>query len=116
MDVAPSTGWWVLAIGAARYAFVAARWVLPWLDAAAPPRYWGKVVAAVQGIVLTVAAAGVLPAVLVDAALVVALALLAESFGHEVWWLWRHRARGAAEPGPVVLAPRPSAAVAVLEP
>ena len=40
----------------------AAGWVLPWLRAPLPPRYWRKVVAAVQGIVLAVAAAGVLPA------------------------------------------------------
>ena len=35
---------------------------LPWMRREAPPRYWGKVVAATQGVVLTVAAAGVLPA------------------------------------------------------
>ena len=38
------------------------RQVLPWLRRPTPPRYWGKVVAALQGIVLTVAAADVLPA------------------------------------------------------
>jgi phosphatidylglycerophosphate synthase len=89
--VARSTGAWVLAIGAARYAFVVARWLLPWLRATVPPRYWGKVVAAILGIVLTVAAADVLPGYVVAAALVASLALLAESFGREVWWLWRHR-------------------------
>ena len=36
-------------------------WVLPWLRRPVPPRYWRKVVAAVQGIVLTVAASGLLP-------------------------------------------------------
>ena len=56
--VARSVGPWVLAIGAARYAFVAAGWLLPWLRGPAPPRYWRKVVAAIQGIVLTVAVAG----------------------------------------------------------
>jgi hypothetical protein len=50
-------------------------------------------VAAVQGIVLTTAAAGVLPPGVVVLSLVVVGALLAESFGREVWWLWRsHRA------------------------
>ena len=39
-----------------------AGWLLPWLRGSAPPRFWGKVVAAIQGVVLTVAAAGVLPA------------------------------------------------------
>jgi hypothetical protein len=57
-----------------------------------PTRYWAKVVAAVQGVVLVAAAADVLPVGVVSAALAVALALLAESFGHQVWWLAHHRA------------------------
>ena len=62
------------------------------LDAwAAPPRYWRKVVAAVQGIVLTVAAADVAPRPVAIVAVAGALALLVESFGRDVWWLWRHR-------------------------
>ena len=89
--VARSTGAWVLAIGAARYAFFAAGWLLPWLREPLPPRYWRRVVAATQGIVLTIAAAGVLPPALTQAALVGALALLGESFGRDVWWLWSHR-------------------------
>ena len=59
--VAHSAGAWVLAIGLARYLLLAAEQVLPWLRRPTPPRYWGKVVAALQGIVLTVAAADVLP-------------------------------------------------------
>ena len=89
--VARSTGGWVLAIGAARYAFLAAEWLLPWMREPLPPRYWRKVVAATQGIVLTIAAADVLPLALTQAALVAALTLLAESFGRDVWWLWGHR-------------------------
>src|SRR5881409_676652 len=42
--VARFAGAWVLAIGAARYAFFAAGWLLPWLREALPPRYWRKVV------------------------------------------------------------------------
>ncbi|HEX5469585.1 MAG TPA: CDP-alcohol phosphatidyltransferase family protein [Gaiellaceae bacterium] len=99
VHVARSTGAWVLAIGAARYVFFAAGWLWPWLREPLPPRYWRKVVAATQGIVLTIAAAEVLPLGLTRAALVGALALLAESFGRDVWWLWGHRhashARGA---------------------
>jgi phosphatidylglycerophosphate synthase len=79
--VAPAAGWWVLGIGLARYAFVGSGWVLPWLRGTLPPRYWCKVVAAAQGVVLTVAASGVLPSRVSTAALVVALALLVESFG-----------------------------------
>ena len=59
--VAQSLGAWVLAIGLARYVFVAAKLPLRWLRAQAPPRPWCKVVAALQGIVLTVAASGLLP-------------------------------------------------------
>ena len=59
--VAPVYGAWVLAIGAARYVFLAGEWLLPWMRAPLPPRRWRRVVAATQGIVLTVAAAEVLP-------------------------------------------------------
>ncbi len=89
-------GPWVLVIGAMRYAFVAAGRVAPWLRGRLPPRFWRKVVAATQGIVLAVAAAGVLPRTLVAAALASSLALLVESFGRDVLWLWRHRLDEAA--------------------
>ena len=89
--VARSAGAWVLAIGVARYAFLAAGWALPWLREPLPPRYWRKVVAATQGIVLTIAAANVLPPTVTEVALVAALVLLAESFGRDVWWLRSHR-------------------------
>jgi phosphatidylglycerophosphate synthase len=89
--VARSTGAWVLAIGAARYAFFAAGWLLPWMREPLPPRFWRKVVAATQGVVLTIAAAELLPPAVTQAALVGALALLGESFGRDVWWLWVHR-------------------------
>jgi phosphatidylglycerophosphate synthase len=89
--VAPFTGAWVLAIGAARYGFLAAGWVLAWMRAPLPQRDWRKVVTAAQGVTLTIAAAEILPPALTRAALAAALALLAESFGRDVWWLWRHR-------------------------
>lgn len=94
--VARSAGGWVLAIGATRYLFAVAGWGLPWLRAQLPPRYWRKVVTATQGVVLTIAAADVEPRWLTHAALAVALSLLAESFGRDVWWLWRHRDVGLA--------------------
>jgi phosphatidylglycerophosphate synthase len=89
--VAPASGAWVLAIGAARYLFLAGEWLLPWMRAPLPPRRWRKIVAATQGLVLTVAAAGVLPRGLAQALLVAALALLAASVGQCAWWLWRRR-------------------------
>jgi hypothetical protein len=49
------------------------------------------VVAATQGIVLAVAASALLPDALDALLLLVALAMLAESFGRDVWWLWRQR-------------------------
>ncbi|GAA2708016.1 CDP-alcohol phosphatidyltransferase family protein [Micromonospora olivasterospora] len=91
--LAPTVGGWVLAMGAMRYAFVAAGWALPWLRGTLPPRPWRKVVAATQGVALAVAAAGVLPPVAATALLAGALALLVESFGRDVGWLWRRRAR-----------------------
>ena len=91
VEVAHSAGIWVLAIGMARYAFLAAGWLFAWMRADLPRRDWRKTVTAVQGIALTIAAAGVLPLPATRAALAVALALLAESFGRDVWWLWRHR-------------------------
>jgi phosphatidylglycerophosphate synthase len=97
--VANSIGLWVLAIGLARYAYLAAGFVLPWLREPLPPRYWGKVVAAIQGVVLTVAVANFLPTSTTVELLAVALALLAESFGRSVWWLWReHRSPQPATP------------------
>ncbi|HZR96762.1 MAG TPA: hypothetical protein VFA56_13780 [Gaiellaceae bacterium] len=90
--VAPAVGAWVLAIGAARYAFFAAGWPFPWMRAQLPRRDWRKVVTAAQGIALTLAAAGVLPSIATRVVVAAALALLAESFGRDAWWLWRHRA------------------------
>jgi phosphatidylglycerophosphate synthase len=109
VHVARTVGPWVLAIGAARYAFVAAGWVVPALRGSPPPRYWCKVVAAVQGIGLTVAAAAVLPGPVIAAALVVALALLAESFGRDVWWLMRRsEPRRGSDSDQILVRPAPS--------
>lgn len=91
IHLTPAAGGWVLTIGAMRYVFVAASWVLPWMRHALPPRYWRKVVAAAQGVLLTIAASGLLPPVAATALVAGALVLLVESFGHDVAWLWRHR-------------------------
>jgi phosphatidylglycerophosphate synthase len=87
--VSQDYGGWVLLIGAARYALLLAGWLIPWLAAPLPPRFWGKVVAAVQGIVLTVAASGLLDRRVGMIAVAAALLLLAESFGRSVIWLYR---------------------------
>jgi phosphatidylglycerophosphate synthase len=87
--VSQDYGSWVLLIGAARYVLLLAGWLIPWLAAPLPPRYWRKVVAAVQGIVLTIAASGALDKLAGMTAVAVALLLLAESFGRDVIWLCR---------------------------
>jgi len=93
--LAGAVGAWVIAIGAMRYAFVAAGWVLPWMRASLPPRFWRKVVAAIQGIVLVVAASGLFPRPLMIVAVAASLALLVESFARDVAWLWRAHARSS---------------------
>ncbi|WP_232664848.1 CDP-alcohol phosphatidyltransferase family protein [Pseudonocardia sp. TRM90224] len=96
VHVALSLGPWVLAIGLMRYLFVAASWVFPWLRGSLPPNYAAKTVAALQGIVLVVAASQLLTppwtAVLVGAA----LAALCWSFGRDVRRLWLRTALRAA--------------------
>jgi phosphatidylglycerophosphate synthase len=87
--VSQDYGGWVLAIGAARYVFLLAGWLIPWLRAPLAFRFWRKVVTAVQGIALTVAASGVTSRLVGMIAVAVALLLLAESFGHDVIWLYR---------------------------
>ncbi|MYT33962.1 MULTISPECIES: CDP-alcohol phosphatidyltransferase family protein [unclassified Streptomyces] len=91
-------GPWVPAVGALRYLFVAASWVLPWLRAPLPPSMARKTVAAVQGVVLVAADAGIAPWALERGAVAGALALLVWSFGRDVGRLWRTRERagGAA--------------------
>lgn len=83
-------GWWIIAIGLMRYAFVVVGLAAPWMRAQLPPRYWRKVVTAVAGIALTFGATGWLPLV-GTIALGGALLLLVESFGRDVVWLFRRR-------------------------
>lgn len=107
VHVAMSLGVWVLLIGAMRYVFVAAARALPWLNGPLPPSMARKTVAAVQGIVLLVATAGILPMPAAYAAVGMALASLVWSFGRDIRGLWCLRAREGA---PLV---RPAVARAV---
>jgi phosphatidylglycerophosphate synthase len=91
--VARSLGAWVLLIGLGRYLLLAAAAVWPWLRRETPPRYWAKVVAAIQGIVLTVVAAQVLSRPIEMLVTATALILLAESFTHQVVTLARQAPR-----------------------
>ena len=89
--VSRSAGAWVLGLGLARYVFAVAGWTWAWMRRPLPDRYWRKVTAAFQGVVLTVAAAGVVAPWAMTAVLLFAVLLLAESFGRDVLWLWTRR-------------------------
>ncbi|OLF14658.1 hypothetical protein BU204_26190 [Actinophytocola xanthii] len=93
--VARELGPLVVAIGVMRYAFVAAGWVLRWLRADLPPSLIRKTVAAEQGIVLAVAASGLLPDTAALAVVGFALATLTWSFSHDIGWLYRNRPAAA---------------------
>ena len=90
--VAAGIGPWVLVIGGLRYAFVAAGWVLPWLTGSLPVRYSAKAIAAAQGIVLIVAASGLLPLTIAVLLVGAALTALVWSFAQSVLLL-AHRAQ-----------------------
>ncbi|MER7003624.1 CDP-alcohol phosphatidyltransferase family protein [Dactylosporangium sp. NPDC000555] len=94
--VAQSVGPWVLAIGAMRYVIGVSAWLVPWLRGPVPPRYWRKVVAAMQGVTLAVAASGLLPLGVTTAAVAISLLFLVESFGSEVLWRLRRQSLAAA--------------------
>jgi phosphatidylglycerophosphate synthase len=93
VHVSTTLGLWTLAIGAMRYAFVAASWALPWLRGDLPPSRARRAVAASQGILLV--AAGVVPHPVAFAVVAAALAMLAWSFGRDIAWL-----RGTHAPAP----------------
>ncbi|MGY3205479.1 CDP-alcohol phosphatidyltransferase family protein [Streptomyces sp. TE5632] len=87
--VSMAMGPWVLLIGGMRYVFVAAARVWPWLNAALPPSTARKTVAALQGVLLLVAGADLLPHLVNVGVAALALGLLLWSFGRDVLWLWR---------------------------
>jgi phosphatidylglycerophosphate synthase len=83
-------GWWVVAIGAMRYAFVAAAWAEPRLSGALPPSFRRKMICVWQVVTLIVLLAPVAwPDWLATGGAAVALALLAWSFAVDVAFLLR---------------------------
>ncbi|TCO48798.1 CDP-alcohol phosphatidyltransferase family protein [Actinocrispum wychmicini] len=91
--VASTHGWWVLTIGLMRYAYVAAGWFLPWLRGSLAPSMARKTVAAVQGVVLVVAASGILPLSVSVTLVGFAWFALAWSFTDSVMLLYPRRER-----------------------
>jgi phosphatidylglycerophosphate synthase len=103
--VSMSLGPWVLLIGAMRYAFVAAARALPWLNAPLPPSTARKTVAALQGILLLLAASSLLPYAATFGVVALALGLLVWSFGRDILWLWQtHRTAARADEATVAVA------------
>ncbi|MCA1768854.1 MAG: CDP-alcohol phosphatidyltransferase family protein [Halomonas sp.] len=84
-------GPWVLAIGAMRYAFVAASWRWPWLAADLPESFRRKAVCVWQVAALMLALLPALPDTLAGWLAATSLAGLVGSFAVDVRWLYRHR-------------------------
>ena len=82
-------GVWVLACGLMRYAFVAAGWVLPWMNGPLKPTLRGKSVAVGQFAGLGLAMAPIVPVAVSAAVAAITLAALVWSFGIDVMRLWR---------------------------
>lgn len=101
--VSMALGPWVLLIGGMRYVFVAAARVAPWLNAPLPPSTARKTVAALQGVLLLLAGANLLPYAANFAVVLLALGSLVWSFGRDVLWLRRTSRIAAQAPAPKVL-------------
>lgn len=86
-----AAGPWILGLGLARYAFVAAGWVWPWLTKPLPPSYRRKAICVLQVTVLIVFLAPTVGAPLANALGAVALGSLIWSFGVDVLWLFNRR-------------------------
>ncbi|MDQ0687567.1 phosphatidylglycerophosphate synthase [Streptomyces achromogenes] len=101
--VSMALGPWVLLIGGMRYVFVAAARVAPWLNSPLPPSTARKTVAALQGVLLLLAGADLLPYAANFAVVLLALGSLVWSFGRDVLWLWRTSRVAAQTPAEKVL-------------
>jgi phosphatidylglycerophosphate synthase len=91
-------GVWVIAIGAMRYAFLAAMLVVPALRGALPSSRRRQTVCVVQVVALIIGLAPAVPPLATAALAGAALALLAWSFAVDTGWLLRHGAPAPATP------------------
>ncbi|MDH4063744.1 MAG: CDP-alcohol phosphatidyltransferase family protein [Acidobacteriota bacterium] len=87
-------GWWVLACGWMRYAFVAAGWGLPWMSRPLSPTVRGKAVAVLQFVGLATALAPPVRPPVSEGVAALTLAALAWSFAVDVARLWRAEGAG----------------------
>lgn len=87
--ISGKVGVWVLLIGLMRYAFVAASWVWPALNAELPASYRRKWACVAQGVALLVALGPIIPSSMASAVAFVGLGLLTYSFVVDVLWLVR---------------------------
>ena len=85
-------GVWVILSGALRYAFVAAGWLLPFLERPLPPSERRRIVCVVQVATLIACLLPVLPPALTSPLAAVGLVATAWSFAVDVRWLWGNRA------------------------
>ncbi len=97
-------GPWVLAIGAMRYLFVAASWILPGLAGPLFPSMRRKVVCVAQGAALLICVGPIVPPDLAQGVVAAALVALSASFTRDTVWLL------ASERSTTVPAPSPEAA------
>jgi phosphatidylglycerophosphate synthase len=89
LAVAPSLGWWVLAIGVMRYVFFVVGYLRPRQRGRLAFSQFRRVVAGLQGAVLVLGLSPVVPTDLAQACVAAALALLVVSFGRDVIHLER---------------------------
>jgi phosphatidylglycerophosphate synthase len=88
---ADKAGPWVLLLGAMRYLFIAAGWVLPWLKGPLPDRFSRKVVCVIQIGVLVAMLSPIVQPPVSEGLAVAATLLLIWSFALDIVWLARHR-------------------------
>lgn len=84
-------GPYVLLVGLIRYGFVAAGWLWPILNRPLPSSGRRKTICVVQGVVLTVCLAPIIPPLLAVPAVLVSLGLLVYSFTVDTMWLMNSR-------------------------
>lgn len=92
-----TVGAWVLLIGAARYLFVAASWLVPALGAPLPYSERRRAVCVFQGLALVLALVPVLPPFMAALAAATALTATAWSFGIDILYLVQGQAARSAD-------------------